>query len=52
MCLDFLKAEVHPHLDAIDAMKDPELMPKLVDKAGELGLLGLSVPEEFGGMWC
>lgn len=50
MCMDFLKAEVHPHLDAIDSMKDPELMPRLVEKAGELGLLGLSVPEELGGM--
>jgi alkylation response protein AidB-like acyl-CoA dehydrogenase len=26
------------------------LMPSLLDKAGELGLLGLSVPESFGGM--
>jgi len=50
MCMDFLAAEVQPHLDAIDSMKDPELMPKLVEKAGELGLLGLSVPEELGGM--
>jgi alkylation response protein AidB-like acyl-CoA dehydrogenase len=50
MCMDFLAAEVHPHLDAIDSMKDPELMPRLVEKAGELGLLGLSVPEELGGM--
>ncbi len=50
MCKDFLKTEVHPHLDAIDSMKDPELMPRLVEKAGELGLLGLSVPEDLGGM--
>jgi alkylation response protein AidB-like acyl-CoA dehydrogenase len=50
MCKDFLKSEVHPRLDEIDSMKDPNLMPSLVDKAGELGLLGLSVPEELGGM--
>jgi alkylation response protein AidB-like acyl-CoA dehydrogenase len=25
------------------------LMPSLLDKAGELGLLGISVPEEYGG---
>jgi alkylation response protein AidB-like acyl-CoA dehydrogenase len=31
-------------------MKHPELMPKLMEKAGELGLLGLSVPEIYGGM--
>ena len=50
MCKDFLKAEVHPNLDKIDSMSDPEIMPKLMDKAGELGLLGLSVPEELGGL--
>lgn len=50
MCKDFLKAEVLGRLDEIDSMKDPDLMPSLVDKAGELGLLGLSVPEELGGM--
>lgn len=50
MCKDFLKTEIHPRLDEIDSMKDPNLMPSLVDKAGELGLLGLSVPENLGGM--
>ena len=50
MCKDFLKVEVIPHLEKIDSMSDPEIMPKLMEKAGELGLLGLSVPEELGGM--
>lgn len=48
-CKDFLQKEVFPRLDEIDAMKDPGLMPGLLDKAGELGLLGTSVPEEYGG---
>ncbi len=48
-CEDFLKAEIFPRLDEIDSMKDPELMPQLMDKAGELGLLGTSVPESYGG---
>lgn len=50
MCHDFLKSEIFNKLDEIDSMKDPELMPRLVEKAGELGLLGLSVPEDLGGM--
>jgi alkylation response protein AidB-like acyl-CoA dehydrogenase len=50
MCKDFLKAEVTPNLDKIDSMSDPEIMPSLMNKAGELGLLGLSVPEELGGL--
>jgi len=49
MCNDFIANEVTPILDRIDAM-EPGLMQGLLDKAGELGLLGLSVPEEFGGM--
>jgi alkylation response protein AidB-like acyl-CoA dehydrogenase len=48
-CKDFLKQEVHPILDQIDSMKDLTLMPRLMDKAGELGLLGTSVPQELGG---
>ncbi len=48
-CKDFLKQEVYPRLDEIDSQKDPKLMPSLLDKAGELGLLGTSVPTELGG---
>ncbi len=48
-CRDFLRTEVHPRLDEIDAAKSPELMASLMDKAGDLGLLGTAVPEEFGG---
>lgn len=49
MCNDFIDQEITPNLDKIDSMEEG-LMIKLLDKAGELGLLGLSVPEEFGGM--
>ncbi|HOY49647.1 MAG TPA: acyl-CoA dehydrogenase family protein, partial [Flavobacteriales bacterium] len=45
---DFLDAEVHPNLDRIDKM-EPGLMHSLLTKAGELGLMGVSVPEEYGG---
>lgn len=48
-CYDFLEKEVYPHLDEMDSMKNPEIMPSLMDKAGELGLLGTSVPEQYGG---
>lgn len=48
-CRDFLAKEVYPRLDEIDSMKDPKLMPSILDKAGELGLLGTSVPTELGG---
>ena len=48
-CRDFLKQEVYPLLNEIDSQKDPNLMPALLDKAGELGLLGTSVPQELGG---
>ncbi|TXI83935.1 MAG: acyl-CoA dehydrogenase [Crocinitomicaceae bacterium] len=49
MCDDFIAQEVTPNLERIDKMEEG-LMPSLLEKAGELGLLGLSVPEEYGGM--
>lgn len=48
-CRDFITQEVAPNLDRIDSMEEG-LMPSLMDKAGELGLLAITVPEEFGGM--
>lgn len=47
-CHDFLAQHVWPNLDRIDAQEEG-LMPDLLNKAGELGLLGISVPEEYGG---
>ena len=47
-CRDFLAAEVEPNLDRIDKMEEG-LMPALLDKAGELGILSVSIPEAFGG---
>jgi len=49
MCLQFLGSEVLPIVDRIDKM-EPGLMPSLMVKAGEQGLLGTSVPEELGGL--
>ncbi len=46
---EFLGQEIWPNLDRIDSMEEG-LMPGLLEKAGEMGLLGLSVPEEFGGL--
>ena len=49
-CQDFVDTEIHPKIEEIDGMKHPDLVPSIFKKAGELGLLGISVPEEFGGM--
>jgi len=48
-CSDFIASEVSPNLDRIDAQEEG-LMESLMDKAGELGLLSITVPEQFGGM--
>jgi alkylation response protein AidB-like acyl-CoA dehydrogenase len=49
MCNAFLDAEVLPVIDRIDKL-EPGLMPSLIEKAGEQGLLGAAVPEEYGGL--
>jgi alkylation response protein AidB-like acyl-CoA dehydrogenase len=47
-CKDFLEAEVYPNVDKTDA-PDTTLMKSILKKAGELGLMGISLPEEYGG---
>jgi len=47
-CQDFLDSEVFPVLDRVDSQEEG-LMPELLTKSGELGLLGISVPEEYDG---
>ncbi len=49
MCRDFLQQNVFPNLERIDTGEEG-LMPSLLDIAGELGLLGVSVPEAYSGM--
>lgn len=49
MCRDFIAKEITPNLEAIDKQTEG-LMPSLLDKAGKLGLLGISIPEVYGGI--
>lgn len=49
-CQDFIDVEIMPFAEEIDSMKDPELVPRILRKAGEMGLLGISVPEQYGGL--
>jgi alkylation response protein AidB-like acyl-CoA dehydrogenase len=49
MTQDFIQQNILNQLDAIDDQQEG-LTQSLMEKAGELGLLGTSVPEELGGM--
>ncbi|KPQ17515.1 acyl-CoA dehydrogenase family protein [Algoriphagus formosus] len=49
-CQDFIDTEITPNIEEIDSMKNPDLVPSIFKKAGELGLLGVSVPEQYGGL--
>jgi alkylation response protein AidB-like acyl-CoA dehydrogenase len=45
----FVSKEIHPNIDRLEE-KDHDLLLGLLAKAGELGLLGTDVPEEYGGL--
>jgi alkylation response protein AidB-like acyl-CoA dehydrogenase len=47
-CKDFLEADVYPNLEKVEK-SDRELMKSILKKSGELGLMGISIPEELGG---
>lgn len=49
MCEDFLAQEVYPNITRIEAQEEG-LMPAIMEKAGELGILGISIPEAYGGL--
>ena len=46
---DFVTKEVLPRLEAIEH-KEEGLMPRLLKRAGELGLLMIDIPEQDGGL--
>ena len=46
---EFVEKEVLPNIDQLET-KDWQLARSLVRRAGELGLLGISVPEQYGGL--
>ncbi|NLI23920.1 MAG: acyl-CoA dehydrogenase [Bacteroidales bacterium] len=47
-CRDFLETEVYPNIARMDA-PDTSVTLQLLKKSGELGLMGIAVPEEYGG---
>jgi len=46
---EFVEKEIWPNLDKIDK-QEPGLTVKLMEKAGELGLLAAALPEEYDGL--
>lgn len=47
--LDFMAKEVAPVNERIETMEEG-LLPKLIREAGDLGMLGIDVPEQYGGL--
>ena len=46
---EFISGEVVPHLERLET-KDWKLARTMVQRCGELGLLGINVPEAYGGL--
>ena len=49
---DFLNQEIEPNKAIFDTEAGTKLAPEKLEKLGDLGFLGLSVPEKFGGFGC
>ncbi|MEW9673717.1 acyl-CoA dehydrogenase family protein [Ammoniphilus sp. 3BR4] len=49
MTADFVEGEVFPHDEEIEH-QNLDVIVSLLKQAGELGLLGADIPEEYGGM--
>ena len=47
MVRQFSKTEIEPFIDKLDA--NEEFPSKIVRKMGELGLMGMIIPEKYGG---
>jgi len=47
-CKEFTETQVNPLMDQLEK-HDRVLLKKLMKDAGELGLLGIAVPEEYEG---
>jgi len=47
--IDFIRKEIDPNVERMETQEEG-FMSGLMTKAGELGLLGVNVPEEYGGM--
>lgn len=49
MCVDFLNNEFFPNAEKIER-QEGDIVPQMLGKVGELGLLGSHMPEQYGGM--
>ncbi|MEN9302474.1 MAG: hypothetical protein RL264_903 [Bacteroidota bacterium] len=47
---DFLNREVEPIKEKFDTKEGTKIAPQLLEKMGEIGFLGIGVPENYGGM--
>ena len=51
MTMDFIESKIWPIVEKIDKqLENPDIVPKLLDEIGQLGILGAGIPEEHGGM--
>ncbi len=48
MCLDFVEKEIIPNIERIETLENG-YTASLMEKAGDLGLLGITIPEHLGG---
>jgi alkylation response protein AidB-like acyl-CoA dehydrogenase len=49
MCVDFIKNELLPNIERMEK-QEGDSVPNMLEKVGELGLLGSHMPEQYGGM--